>query len=437
MKQKLVVMSADGLVKEDVDYMMTLPGYAKYLRHAARAERVRSIYPTITYPCHTTMCTGVFPDRHGVTGNLLFQPGQKNIPWKWFRKYNLCPNDLFRSAKQNGLSTGAVFWPVTGRHPDIDYLIAEYWPQSESETAHHAFADSGSSPEVLDIIDRFAAGVKIRQHPCTDDFMVHCAAELIRRFSPDLLMIHPGNVDGYRHGHGVFNEFVTKGVEETDRYISEIMEAIEDSGHEDSCNFVLTSDHGLIDVKRIVNVNAILKKNGLIRTDSDGKLTDWTAYCQSGGTSAMIYLKHPEDRKLFSSVHSLLMELCSSSDYGIGGVMTHEETEKRYHLDGPFSFVLETDGITAFGDSVSDREMMEYDVTDYRSGHATHGHMPEKGPQPVFIGTGPAFRKDTVIPNARLVDEAPTFAKILGIDLPDADGVPIESLLTEPDNGGK
>ena len=75
MKQKLIVLSADALVFEDVEDLKNMPNYRKYLEGGCRVERVRSIYPTITYPCHTTMCTGVWPEKHGIYGNLELRPG--------------------------------------------------------------------------------------------------------------------------------------------------------------------------------------------------------------------------------------------------------------------------------------------------------------------------------------------------------------------------
>ena len=68
--KKLIVISADALVAEDVEYLETLPNFKKYLAGGVGVRKVHSVYPTITYPCHTTMITGVYPDTHKVTGNL-------------------------------------------------------------------------------------------------------------------------------------------------------------------------------------------------------------------------------------------------------------------------------------------------------------------------------------------------------------------------------
>ena len=59
---------------------------------------------------------------------------------------------------------------------------------------------------------------------------------------------------------------------------------------------------------------------------------------------------------------------------------------------------------------------------------STHGHMPEKGPQPIFLAMGPDFQKGMAIEKGEIINAAPTFAKVLGISLPDADGRPFDEI---------
>ena len=67
-KKKLIVFSADAMVTEDLEHLKKMPNYQKYLSKGCMVERVKTIYPTITYPCHTSMCTGVYPNKHGIPG---------------------------------------------------------------------------------------------------------------------------------------------------------------------------------------------------------------------------------------------------------------------------------------------------------------------------------------------------------------------------------
>ena len=124
-----------------------------------------------------------------------------------------------------------------------------------------------------------------------------------------------------------------------------------------------------------------------------------------------------------------MKELCYEGVYGFSQVFTAEEANQTEHLSGGFSFVLETDGYTSFGDSFVRPLVTSFDSTDYRYGRATHGHLPNKGPQPVFLCKGPDFKENVKLEAGRLVDQAPTFAKLLGVSLPHADGVSMDMLL--------
>ena len=66
-RNKLIVVSADAMVDADLELMETLPNYqAIFGGRASMVKRVRTIYPTVTYPAHASMRTGVYPARHGI-----------------------------------------------------------------------------------------------------------------------------------------------------------------------------------------------------------------------------------------------------------------------------------------------------------------------------------------------------------------------------------
>jgi predicted AlkP superfamily pyrophosphatase or phosphodiesterase len=429
MKKKLIVFSADAMVTEDLEYLKTMPNYRKYLAGGCEVSKVRSVYPTITYPCHTTMSTGVYPDKHGICGNLEFLPGVSPLPWLWDYKWNRCKEDIFIAAKAAGYTTAAVFWPVTGNHPAIDYLIDEYWTQSVSDTPREAFARMGSDERMLSIVERHIGDNEIRLHPPTERFIISCSCDIIREYKPDVLFLHPANIDAYRHQYGLFNDRVSMGIAETDRWIGELMDAVRDAGMLGETNLVLTSDHGQLEIKRVVNLNVLLAERGFIRLNGDGSLRDWDAWCLSGGLSAMVFLKDPKNAGLHGRIAALLKELCDEGVYGFSQVFTTEEINQTEHLNGGFSFVLETDGYTSFGDAWVRPLVTSFDSADYRYGRATHGHLPEKGPQPVFLCKGPDFKENVTLETGRLVDQAPTFAKLLGVSLPKADGISMDMLL--------
>ena len=117
--------------------------------------------------------------------------------------------------------------------------------------------------------------------------------------------------------------------------------------------------------------------------------------------------------------------------YGISEVFTAKEIQEKEHLKGDFSFVLETDGYTTFGNDWNRPLVTPYedDGEDYKFGHATHGYLPEKGPQPVFIGFGPDIKKGVVLENGNVIDVASTCAELLGFTMENVDGKSIREIL--------
>jgi len=428
MSKHVIVISQDAMVFEDIETIKNLPNFKRVWNRCARINKVRSIYPSITYPCHTTMMTGVYPDRHGIINNEQPVLGEVKSKWVHFRE-SVKAKTIFDYAHEAGLTTAAVFWPVTGNDPSIDHLMNEYWPQTPDETTEECFRATGSSEDVIEhIIKPNLAVQRHRKHPYCDIFVTHCAADMIRRYKPNLLMVHPANIDAARHSSGVFSDAVTHALHEIDVWFGQIVNACEDAGILDDTDFFIISDHGQMNIVRVVNINVLLAENGFITTDEKGDIVSMKAFCKSAALSTHVYLTDPTDEKTKKELHAFLQKLCDEGVYGISRVYTAEEAKEEEHLAGDFSFVLETDGYTTFGNDWRRPLVRSYDISDYKTGRATHGHHPAKGVQPTFFAFGPDIEEGVVVENARLVDEAPTIARALGLEMVDTDGRVIEEI---------
>lgn len=427
----LVVISQDAMVYEDLALLQTLPVYSKIWDKTAIVKRVRSVYPTITYPNHTAMRTGCYCGKHGIINNEQTILGEVSSNWEFFND-SVKVGDIFDAAKAAGLTTAAVFWPVTGNHKNIDYLVNEYWPQTPEESTCECFLNSGSSPEVIEKVvkpNQHFVENKHRKHPYADQFVYGCACSIIREFKPNLLMIHPANLDSYRHQTGIFTDKVVQGIHELDLWFGDIMKALDDAGILEDTNIFVISDHGQINITRVVAMNAVLASKGLIDVNEKGEIVDWTAMIKSTGASAQVYLKNPECPKAYEKTYEVLKSLVEDGVYGIERVYTAEEVMKEEGLGGKFSFVIETDGYTSFSNDWRRPWVRNIDITDYKFGHGTHGYQPDKGPQPTLVAFGPDIKPGVVIERRPIVDEAPTYAKILNVELPDADGKAIDEIL--------
>ncbi|MFP3367009.1 alkaline phosphatase family protein, partial [Pseudoalteromonas sp. SIMBA_148] len=84
--------------------------FRELLGRGSYCKQVETIYPSVTYPCHATIVTGKYPNRHGVVNNTLLQPGRDSPDWHWYRK-SIRGTTLYDEAKKAGMTTAALLWP--------------------------------------------------------------------------------------------------------------------------------------------------------------------------------------------------------------------------------------------------------------------------------------------------------------------------------------
>lgn len=429
MNQHLIVVSVDAMVYEDLEFLLKLPNTGKLMQNGSMVKRVKTIYPSVTHAVHATLMSGCTPEKTGIINNEIFIPGQLSTPW-FNRLEEMQCDTLFHAAKRAHLTTCACRWPViAGGFDVIDYLVPEVLGTDEQlePDAEKRFRAAVSPCLFEDCVrPHLPLMEQSPRHPRDDHFSNACACDILRKYKPNLLMTHPGTVDAFRHQFGLFGDAVHEALKLTDDWIGQLMQAADDAGIAQNTSWCITSDHGQLNVQRRIALNVLFRDRGWISTDSEGRVTDWKVWAHSAGLSAHIYVKHKE---MEEEVYAALQEMAAEGIFGFYEVLTAQQTRERYGLFGPFSFVVETDGFTAFHGSWERPLVRPMDLSDYRYSHGSHGHMPEKGPQPPLLVCGPAFAKNVVIETATILDEAPTFAAALGLELPQAEGQPIKELL--------
>src|ERR1700733_15439141 len=127
----VLMISVDGLKPEYVleadAHGLKIPFLRGLLREGTYARGVTGVWPTVTYPSHTTLLTGLSPAEHGIYNNLEFDP--KNTfanAWFWYAQQIRAPT-LWQAAHEAGLSTASIGWPVSVGATAVDFLIPEYW----------------------------------------------------------------------------------------------------------------------------------------------------------------------------------------------------------------------------------------------------------------------------------------------------------------------
>lgn len=426
----LIVLSFDAMSSEDYQYMKTLPNFKFILDNGSHIERVTSVYPTLTYPAHTSIITGMLPKNHGIINNTLFQPGEISPDWYWYRKHVKC-STLYDLAKEKGLRTAALLWPVTAG-ANIDYNLPEIWPNRWYENQALVSLLSGTMCYILKLNNKFGKLRKGISQPFLDDFILQSTLYTIKRKKPNLLLVHFTDVDTNRHLYGYNSKEAVDAIRRHDFRLGEILKATKDIGIYEDTTFVILGDHSALDEHTIININVLFKEKGLIALDSNGQLKDWEAYFSSCDGSGYVYLKNPHDKCLVKKVENILIDFIKSEDSGIEALLNKHQAISLGAND-KCSFMLEAKKGYYFLEKYTGSILEKMDEsligTKKHYTKATHGYSPLKpNYTTMFAVMGKNIKKCGMIKEANIIDEGPTLAKIIGISMKNTDGKVITDL---------
>src|SRR5688500_10847928 len=125
----VVLISVDGLLPAYYrDEKWPAPAMQQLYREGAHAVAVKSVFPALTYPGHTTLATGALPARHGIIHNKEFKP-VADPPWLKDASLIRVPT-LWDAVRARGGKTASVLWPLTCGAP-IDWNLPDIWPGGE------------------------------------------------------------------------------------------------------------------------------------------------------------------------------------------------------------------------------------------------------------------------------------------------------------------
>ena len=427
----VILLSIDGLRPDyylhPEQYHLNIPHLRSLLQRGSYAQSMLGVYPTLTYPSHTTIVTGVRPARHGVVSNFIFAPSQGLLNW-YLKSADIQTKTLWEAAKDKGLKTAIVTWPAS-YGARVDYLIpenlalttdiADLIRQGSTEGLFEDLAKQFGPITLLPIND--PAGC-ISLDKMTTDF----AAEIMRRYKPNLLFMHLLDVDHEQHISGIDTPQVFASFERIDTLIGSMIEATQQAGILDQTTFIIVGDHGFLPVHASLDFNALLVKNGLLSVDQAGKIVQWSVFVQGNGGSAAVYVKDRNDKALIARVNETLRSEIAARYAGIVHIIEREHLDQLGAFPGALWALEAADGY--YFSSSSPKPQVLNPSDPFRG---MHGYLPTN-PQMAtgFIASGSGIRPGVVIPSLRMLDIAPTIATLLDLELPSAEGVPLVGILT-------
>ena len=322
----VLMISIDGLKPEYVTQAdargMRVPYLRTLVSDGTYAEGVVGVWPTVTYPSHTTLLTGVWPAEHGIYNNLEFDPEQHySGAWNWYAAQIRVPT-LWQAAHQAGLHTASIGWPVSAGATDVDWLIPEYWRSADPSGAlnpeDRLLIAALSRPDTLLGELEPAAGTYMMGNDTSiggDEIKTRYALEILRTRKPAFMTLHLSSLDDAQHAHGPFSAEADADLESIDGMVARLGQQL--FANDPSAVLVVVSDHGFMNITHLVNLAIPFIQAGLIEVTVNpaskaAVFHSWKAEPWMGGGMAAIQSHDPADGPLnddqfarqFRHVHS-------------------------------------------------------------------------------------------------------------------------------------
>jgi len=212
----VILISIDGFRADYLDRGIS-PTLSALAAGGVRAERMIPSFPSVTFPNHTTLVTGLYPDHNGIVNNAFMDramPGPFSMASKDERWWGES-TPIWVSAERAGLHTGVMFWPGV------------------------AVAHDGVRPGLWHDFDR-----KISPTERVDTVLGWFDLPPGQR--PQLALLYLEAVDGAGHTFGPDSAEVNDAIGTIDTAVGRLVAGLKARGV--SANLIVVADHGMAPV---------------------------------------------------------------------------------------------------------------------------------------------------------------------------------------------
>jgi predicted AlkP superfamily pyrophosphatase or phosphodiesterase len=405
----VVVISLDGFSAQALQNPhLPLPNLRKLMAEGAYSAAMVPINPTVTWPNHTAIVTGVDASIHGVLYNGLPVRKDSGIEIdEAVDKANLVhATTVYDLAFRAGLTTAEVDWVAIQNPGTITWSFAEE-PSGEGAVDRELVTAGVLSADQM----RAFAKLPITER---DEHWQNAAIQILKTHKPHLMLLHFLTTDSVQHSYAPNTLAADTALALADQRVGRVLQAIREIGIEKSTTLIVVSDHGFKTVRKLIHPRTILRNQG-----SD-------VFVVPEGGTAMVYIMNRAKRT--ELLHSLPQQFAAMK--GVARVLTAAQfSEFGYPApeknQGMADLVLAASDGYAF-DGKSDGEP----VTDSIPPVGSHGYLnTDADMNAIFIAWGAGIRKGIRLPEIRNVDVAPTIARLLGIEMSGVSGHTLANVL--------
>ena len=340
------------------------PHLDRLAREGVRAEWMTPSYPTLTFPNHYTIVTGLRPDRHGIVHNTMRDEALGGFTLKnseavgdgrWWGG-----EPLWVAVERAGLSTATLSWP--GSEAAVQGVRPGRW---------HVYDETRPVAQRVDTVAGWLA-----------------EPDATRPRLATLYFEHP---DAAAHAHGPRSPQLRAAMREVDTAIGTLLDRLARSGARARTDIVIVSDHGMAEVPEgqvVITEDMVDPADAALVMDG-----------QVVGFRPLPGRSEAAERQLL-------------------GRHAHHECWRREELPARWHYgshprippiVCQMD----VGWDALPRARMLRRPAGTRGSHGFDPATPEM--RAIFIASGPSFRSGAVLPAFDNVDVYPLLAHLLGI----------------------
>lgn len=430
----VVLISVDGLAHYYFDDPSAeMPTLRQLAAEGARAKMMKVSMPSVTWPNHTTLVTGVNPGRHGVIGNSYLDRATGKvialIPDPIFKKEQIVKvPTIYDLAKSAGLKTAAIIWPASRGAPTLDWTV----PDVFTDELFQGFA---APPSLLAEFKQAGIPYEKQGEWCKtgkgqerDRMYVAMFNDILRTHRPNVALLHLVEVDHVEHAHGPRTPEAYAAVKFADDRVREVWEELK-STFPGKATLIVAADHGFFPYRQQILPNVMLRKAGLLEVKGMTIVGGKARALNQGGAS-FIYVLDPANR---GAVIDRVAALFKDAE-GIDVVITPPDF-KAYGMADPADDPRMPDVVLSAksGYSFSDTAGGEMTLTPKSPGLlGTHGYDPNQPDMhAAFVAWGAGIQRGAVVEKIENTDVAPTMAALLGLSMKDVDGKAVETILAK------
>lgn len=365
-KPYLVLISIDGF-RWDYPARYDMPALSRIIAEGVKAEAMIPVFPTLTFPNHYSIATGLYPARHGLVGNRFPSVDRQRLyslsdrtsveDGSWYRG-----EPIWVAAERAGLVSAAFFF--VGTEAPVDGIQPTHW---------RSYNDSISGARRVDqAIEWLSMPAEQRPH---------------------LVTLYFEDVDDASHDHGVDSLANRRAAERVDGYLSRLLDGINALPFADEITLLIVSDHGQAPYRRDAEhfvISDVVDLTGVQTVDH--------------GPVSFLYFDEAD------SVRAEEMAARINDRWAHGQAITSGGAPPRWHLGNAArvaDLIVQADPGSAVASS---RDWMP------KLSKGDHGWAPEfRDMHGIFIARGPRLPQGRTIGPLSAVDVYPLMLEILGL----------------------